>query len=241
MEPKTKGALVLIHIQQEGACTFGKTLVERGMRVRTISTPKFDMSEIEAERPDLLVVMGGPVGVYQAEDFPFLKTEIDIIKRRLDKDLPTLGVCLGAQLMAAALGSKVYKGAQGREVGWKPLHLVNGAQDGPCKHLAANATNMFHWHGDTFDLPDGAKLLASSEQYKNQIFTYGKNAMALQCHPEVQAGQLEEWYVTFQDDITGDNPAIPVKELRAQTHEHIETLNKQAKLFMNAWLDEVGL
>ncbi len=241
MEHDQKGALIFIHMQQEGACTFGRTLIDRGMRVKTISTPRFNMDEIEALRPDLLVVMGGPIGVYQAEDFPFLKTEIDIIKKRLEAGLPTLGVCLGSQMMAAALGSKVYKGQQGTELGWKPLTLTEAGKDSPAKHLAGDQTQMFHWHGDTFDLPSGAELLASSAQYQNQVFAYGKHGLGLQCHPEVGAQQLEEWFVAFHEDITGEDALIPVHELRAQTRANIETLNKQAKLFLEAWLDEAGL
>lgn len=236
-----KGALILSHLQQEGSCTLGKLLIERGMRTRTINTPRKDMTTIDALRPDLLVVMGGPVGVYQADDYPFLKHEITIIQKRLAANLPTIGVCLGSQLMAAALGEEVRVGVQGKEVGWKPLDITEAGQKTPARHLAQSATNMFHWHGDTFDLPKEASLLASTDQYENQIYGIGKHALGLQCHPEVRADQLQEWFVMFQGDVTGDNPLIPVQELRAQTAQYIETLNKQATLFFNEWLDEAGL
>lgn len=236
-----KGALILAHLQQEGSCTLGKLLIERGMRTRTINTPRTDMSRIDPLRPDLLVVMGGPIGVYQADDFPFLKDEINIIEKRLAAGLPTIGVCLGSQLMATALGATVRAGEQGKEVGWLPLNITDAGQKTPAKHFAADTTNMFHWHGDTFDLPGSATLLASTDQYENQIYAIGKHGLGLQCHPEVREDQLQEWFVMFQGDVTGDNPLVPVHELRAQTAEHIETLNKQAKLFFNEWLDEAGL
>jgi len=238
---KTKGALIFSHLQPEGSCTLGQTLAERGMRIRTINTPREGLEDIDPLRPDLPIVMGGPVGVYQANDYPFLKQEIEILKQRLAADLPTIGICLGSQLMAAALGATVRPGEQGKEVGWIGLNVTEAGQSSLVKHLNGTQTSMFHWHGDTFDLPEGAALHASTDQYENQIYTYGKKALGLQCHPEVQEQQLEEWYVMFQKDITGNNPLIPVQELRAQTKEHIEILNRQAKIFFNAWLDEVGL
>ena len=239
-EDKPKGALVLTHLQPEGSCTLGQTLESRGMRIRTINTPRDGIDEIDPLRPDLLIVMGGPVGVYQADDYPFLQQEMDILKKRMEADLPTIGICLGSQLMAGALGANVYKGEQGKEVGWETLSATDEGKDGIVNLLCTPNTNMFHWHGDTFDLPDGATCLASSDKYKNQIYSHGK-ALGLQCHPEVQENQLQEWFVMFQRDITGDNPLIPVNELRAQTREYIDILNAQAKLFFNAWLDEVGL
>ena len=240
MSHKPKGAMIITHLQQEGSCTLGHAIIDRGMRIHTRNTPRHGIDDIDPLRPDLLVVMGGPVAVYQADDYPFLQREMDILKARIEADLPTIGICLGSQLIAAALGSKVYKGSQGKEVGWDSLNVTEGGKGSTVEMICAPNCNMFHWHGDTFDLPSGATLLASSDQYDNQIYSHGK-ALGLQCHPEVQQRQLEEWFVMFQGDITGDDPLIPVHELRAQTAEHIDTLNKQAKLFFNAWLDEVGL
>lgn len=241
MTNKPKGAMILTHLQQEGSCVLGHTIVERGLRNHTRNTPRHGLDDIDPLRPHLLVVMGGPVGVYQSDDYPFLKQEIEFLEKRIAADLPTIGICLGSQLMAAALGEKIYKGAQGKEVGWDPLTLTEAGQETPAKYLCGTQTNMFHWHGDTFDLPQGATLLASTNKYKNQIFKYGQNALGIQCHPEVQKSQLNEWLVMFQADVTGKNPLIHVDELRAQTKEHIATLNRQAKLFFNNWLEEAGL
>lgn len=241
MSNKPKGAMIITHLQQEGSCILGHTIVERGLRIHTRNSPRYGLDDIDPLRPHLMVFMGGPVGVYQSDEYPFLKQEIEFLEKRLAADLPTIGICLGSQLMATALGSTVRKGNLGKEVGWKPLDITAEGQEASARHLCGSKTNMFHWHGDTFDLPRGAKLLASTEQYENQIFSYGQNALGLQCHPEVQQQQLQEWYVMFQRDITGENPLIPVDELRAQTAQNIETLNTQAKLFFNSWLEEVGL
>ena len=241
MSEKHKGALIITQLQPEGSCTLGESIHRRGLRIKTRNAPREGLDDIDPLRPDLLVVMGGPVGVYQAEDYPFLKQEIEILKKRIDANLPTIGICLGSQLIAAALGSKVYKGDVGREVGWHPLQATGAGKNTAVDLICDPHTNMFHWHGDTFDLPMGATRLASSAKYENQIFSYGKNVLGLQCHPEVQKQQLQEWYVMFQKDITGDNPLIPVNELRQQTTENIDTLNTQAKLFFNTWLEEMDL
>ena len=241
MPSKPKGAMIISHLQQEGSCSLGHVIVERGMRIHTRNSPRYGLEDIDPLRPDLLVVMGGPVGVYQADDYPFLKTEIEILRARINADLPTMGICLGAQLIAAAAGAKVHKGEQGKEVGWDNLTLTEAGIKSPVRYLCGSQTNMFHWHGDTFDLPETAERLASTDLYENQIFSIGKNILGVQCHPEVQETQLQEWYVMFHKDITGDKPLIPVEQLRKETTQNIATLNRQAKLFFNAWLESVGL
>ncbi|MEZ5815320.1 MAG: glutamine amidotransferase [Alphaproteobacteria bacterium] len=241
MSDKQKGAFIITQLQNEGSCTLGKILHDRGLRIKTRNAPRIDLSEIDPLRPDLLVIMGGPIGVYQQDDYPFLKDEIEILKTRLAADKPTIGICLGSQLMAAALGSKVYPGKKGKELGWAALNITQAGYDTPARHFAPEKTSMFHWHGDTFDLPAEATLLASSAQYENQIFQIGQNALGLQCHPEVRADQLKEWFVMFTGQITGKNPLVPIDDLRAQTARNIETLNMQTELFFNEWLKQRDL
>lgn len=240
-EIKRKGALVLTHLIQEGSCSLGHTLAGRGLRIKTLNIPRIDLNDIDPLRPDLLVIMGGPIGVYQAIDYPFIEQEIKMIKTRLAADKPTIGICLGAQIMAAALGAKVYPGTAGKELGWHPLHINEIGQGTPIRHLDGAKTNMFHWHGDTFDLPNSARILASSARYQNQIFAYGENALGLQCHPEVMEKQLQEWFVMFTNQITGPDALVDINALRIQTAHYIGTLNKQAGLFFNEWLEERGL
>ena len=241
MSDGKKGALILTQLQTEGACSLGSIIEQRGLRIRTLNAPRTDLSAIDPLRPDLLVVMGGPVGVYQHAEYPFLATERAILARRLAADKPTIGICLGAQLIIAALGGNVYPGKNGKELGWHKLHVNAAGRETPLRHLDAKHTNMFHWHGDTFDLPAGATLLASSDKYENQVFQTGENGLGLQCHPEVRHGQLQEWFVKFTGEITGDNPVVPIATLRADTAAHIAALNRQAALFFNEWLAQRGL
>lgn len=241
MSGDKKGALIFVHMQNEGSCTLGATIEKRGMRIRTLNVPRADLAEIDPLRADLMVFMGGPIGVYQADDFPFIKTEIEILKARIAADKPTIGICLGAQLIAAALGATVAKGEAGIELGWKPLTLTQAGKGTEAELLCGDKTSMFHWHGDTFNLPPGASLLAGTDQYPNQIFSYGGNVIGIQSHPEIRADQLEEWFVAFCQDITGPDPVVPVAQLREESARHDKTLQKQATAFFNTWLENRGL
>ena len=150
---------------------------------------------------DLLIIMGGPMSVNDHDDYPWLIKEKEFIASAIDNKVKVLGVCLGAQLIASVLGEPVYL-AENKEIGWYPL-LLN---DGSLQHA-------FHWHGETFDLPEGAELIAASAACKNQIFKYGKNVLALQCHLELDMETLngllkhckedltEEYFVMNEDDI----------------------------------------
>ncbi|MCC7305043.1 MAG: glutamine amidotransferase [Alphaproteobacteria bacterium] len=234
-----KKALVYIHEYHEDHAAFGEVLHERKFSETVVHVPSQD-AETDTSAYDLLMVMGGPMGVYEAERYPFLHKEIRALEQRLAKDLPAFGVCLGSQLMAAALGAKVYKGSNGKEIGWHPLSINEEGKKGPARNIDARLTNMFHWHGDTFDLPGGAVLLGSSELYKNQVYSYGKNAFALQCHPEVTASQLEDWYPGYNKEYAG-KPPIPLEDLRKNTAQYADTMNAQAKKFFAEWLESVGL
>jgi len=237
-----KKAIVFKHLQLEGACNFGRILNEGGWDINTISVPRYGLDGFDALAPDLLVVMGGNIGMYQADDYPFLYDEMDVIKKRIDAGKPVLGVCLGAQMIANCLGANVRKGLNGKELGWYDLAAANDAPDDhPIHHLCAPHTSMFHWHGDTFDLPEGARLLASSENYENQAYEYGENIMALQCHPEVMHAHVKEWFVFGHDQIRQQKEGKNIHELREETAEKIDTLNQQGKAFLNGWLERIGL
>jgi GMP synthase (glutamine-hydrolysing) len=135
-----------------------------------------------------LIVMGGSMGVYEADRFPFLSLEVALLREALNARLPALGVCLGSQLLAAAGGARVYPGAA-PEVGWWPVTRL--AED-PWLAGWPRRLEPLHWHGDTFDLPPGSVHLVSSEQYPHQAFRLG-SALGLQFHVEATAGMARDW------------------------------------------------
>lgn len=233
-----KTAIALRHLAFEDAGILGSVLMERGITLFHVDVATADLSQLDNTKIDLLLILGGPISVNDEAMFPFLSTELALIQQRLELGLPTLGLCLGAQLIAKALGAEVYPGEQ-TEIGWYPLRLSSSAQHTPVKHLSSAMTTMFHWHGETFDLPEGASLLASSDSYENQIFSWGDNALALQCHPEVYADSLEHWFVGHICELSKAD--ISVTALREESTNYGPQLEQQARLFFTDWLESIGL
>ena len=233
-------AVVLNHVAFENLCSLEAPLRERGFAIQTVdvATARFPLPQ--AESCDLLVVMGGPIGVYDRQEYPFLTSEIACIAARLAARRPVLGICLGAQLMAAALGARVYPGAHGAEIGWAPIEAATGHQADPPEWFApllAPGLAVFHWHGDTFDLPLGALHLAKTERYMNQSFAVDNFALALQFHPEVTATGLERWYVGHACEL--HHAGISPVKLRADAQRYAPALEEAAARFWSLWLDSV--
>lgn len=147
-----------------------------------------------------LIVMGGPMGVMDTEQHPGLTSEMKLIEEAVACDLPVLGVCLGAQLLAAALGARVYRG-HGEEIGAGEVELV---ADDPVLGKEGGRLPVLHWHGDTFDLPGGAHLLASSSEYENQAFRFGERAYGLQFHVEIGREAAESILPHLPDHVRFD-------------------------------------
>jgi len=232
----SKTALAIRHIAFEDLGLLEPLLVGRGFAVRYLDAP---VESILDEDPDLLVVLGGPIGVYEDAIYPFLRPELALIERRLKADRPILGLCLGSQLMARALGAKVYPGGNGKEIGWMPLTLTEAGRQSALRHLAPDKTAVLHWHGDTFDLPDGATRLASTAAYPNQAFGWGRAALALQFHAEATEG-LERWFVGHACEI-GMTPGLSVEGLRADTARHVAAMREQGRAMFGEWLDRIGM
>ena len=206
-----KRALVLRHVDHEGIAGYREPIEAAGYAIDRVAAHHAGCAALDTLTPDLLVVMGGPMGVYDTDRFPWLTDEIAVIRRRLAAGRPTLGVCLGSQLIAAAMGANVRKGPE-REIGFAPLTLTDAGAAGPLRHLAD--TDMLHWHGDTFDLPSGATLLATTPFYA-QAFAVGDTVLALQFHAEMgEDGRFEHWLANDTAEIA-EVGATP-EELRAE-------------------------
>jgi GMP synthase (glutamine-hydrolysing) len=238
MQMPSRHALVLSHVAFEDLGSLEAPLRELGFEIESVlaATARFPLPQAEA--CDLLVVLGGPIGVYDDQDYPFLVDEIACIRERLAARKPILGICLGAQLMAAALGARVYPGQHGAEIGWSPLYAApNVLTPAWFAPLLAPVVFVFHWHGDTFDLPSGALYLAKSEMYENQAFAIGNFALGLQFHPEVSAAGLESWYVGHASEL--HHAGIAAASLRHAAQEHAAALDEAAARFWKLWLDAV--
>jgi len=233
-----KSVVAIQHIAFENLGSFEAVLSEQGYAVQYLPAWSANLAaQVQALAPDLLVVLGGPIGVYEDTIYPFLRQEMALLKQRLNDGLPTLGICLGAQLMAAALGAEVYASGA-KEIGWAPLTLSAAGQDAPLRFLSNDLSgeplNVLHWHGDTFTLPAGAVHLASTAVCRNQAFSYGAHALGLQFHPEAQGGQIEHWLVGHACEIAGAK--VDVAALRRDAHRHGAALQEQARRFFSAWL-----
>ncbi|MBW4607793.1 MAG: glutamine amidotransferase [Hassallia sp. WJT32-NPBG1] len=235
-----QNALVIQHVPFEDLGNLRPVLEQRGYQIVYQQAGLDDLSLIEPLQPDLLIILGGPIGVYEEQDYPFIKDELRLLEKRLTKDLPTLGICLGSQLMARALGALVYPGGNGKEVGWGKLQLSPAGESSFLRYLSASETAVLHWHGDTFDLPKDAVLLASSPQYQNQAFSWGNNCLGLQFHPEVTARGMERWFIGHACEIASLN-GTSVSQLRADTRLHAPALESMTYRFWDDWLDGLGV
>ena len=225
-------ATAIRHVPFEDLGSFEEVLTARGFELRYaeagIALPDDD--------PDLLVVLGGPIGAYEEDSYPFLTPEIQLVADRLAAGKPTLGICLGCQIMARALGARVYPSGV-KEIGWSPLTLTEAGAASPLAHIGGENTEVLHWHGDTFDLPDGASLLASTPVCRHQAFAVGNTALGLQFHAEVTASGLEQWFIGHACEIATTD-GIDVPGLRAATQTHAAPLQRQGVRFLSAWLDK---
>lgn len=229
-----KNATVIRHLAFEDLGSLAEALNQQDYQLTYLEAGLDSLASLHPLTPDLVVILGGPIGAYDEQDYPFLVDELRLLESRLKADLPTLGICLGAQLMARALGAKVYPGAY-KEIGWSPLELSNEGINSSLSHLAAEHTSVLHWHGDTFDLPVCSTHLASSSKYQNQAFSWGKCALALQFHPEVTAGNLERWFIGHASEINA-TAGISIAQLREDTARYAKQLEFQSAKFWRAWL-----
>ena len=232
-------ATAITHVDFEDLGTLGTELTHAGYAVETRNACTADLHAPELLESDLLIVLGGPIGVYEREAYPFLDAELDLIRSRLAEKSPTIGICLGAQLMAAACGTKVYAGANGKEIGWAPLLPGRDTALYPeFAALLAHDLRVLHWHGDTFDLPPGARHLAATNAYSNQAFAIGQYAIGLQFHVEVTAKGLERWYVGHACELGAAK--IQVTELREQSERFAPALQEASRQFWSEWLRKIA-
>ena len=208
-----------------------EVLIENGFEIKNIFAYKDDLSDLDPLEADLAIILGGRNAAY--DDVYFIKKELEYLKIRLAADLPTLGICLGAQLIAKALDAKVFKGHK-FEAGWKKLHSTRYAKGTKLADALKN-TEIYLSHGDTFEIPNGAVLLASSNTYSNQIFSYKQNCLALQFHPEVDEHIVINWLPLYETRVS------PRKILHIKYESQIKSREQKKGLrdFWDSWIKKV--
>jgi GMP synthase (glutamine-hydrolysing) len=226
-----KTLLAVRHVHFEDLGALSPLFVEAGYDVRYVEAPTTRFRELAP--PDVLVLLGGPISVNDARDYPFLEDELAFVATQLRADAPVLGLCLGSQLMARALGCRVYPMGH-KEIGWAPLSATPAGERHALRHLLGAERSVMHFHGETFDLPPGAELLASTALCRNQAFALGKSALGLQFHPEVTAEQLEAWWVGHTGELAQQKLDIPA--LRAESYERAPRLLAPLRDFVREWL-----
>jgi len=192
----------------------------------------------ESDSFNTLVMLGGPMSVNEDESYPYIKEEEKLVRNFISKNKKILGICLGAQIMAKALGARVYAGAE-KEIGWYDIELTGeGLEDSRMRSLALHPAvrdfwrkfKVFHWHGETFDIPSGAVRLAGSELYPNQAFRYGGNAYAFQFHIEVSREMIYDWF---------KNEPLDINKLKDETERFYDVYNGRAMKFYESFLTKI--
>jgi GMP synthase (glutamine-hydrolysing) len=205
--------LAIRHVPFEDLGSFETVFVEAGYRIEYIEAPTANLQELDISAPDVVVILGGPIGAYEEDRYPFLRHELALIEQRLKSERALLGICLGAQLVARASGAKVYPGPR-KEIGWGEVMLTDAGKRSVLAPLSANVPGL-HWHGDTFDLPPHAERLASTALYENQAFSIGSRVLGLQFHLEALPAALESWFVGHACELA--HAGVDLKSLRETT------------------------
>lgn len=223
-------AVAIQHVAFEDTGILAPLLAARGWHLQVLQ-PGIDRLD-DAETADLLIVLGGPISANDVHTYPHLRVLHALLRSRLAAHRPTLGICLGAQLVARALGASVTPmGA--KEIGFAPLSLTDAGLASPLRALVG--IPVLHWHGETFTLPDGAQRLAATPACAQQAFAIGHHLLALQCHPEVDATRIDTWLIGHADEL--QRAGIDPRTLREQAARYAAPLAAAARDLFAAWLD----
>ncbi|PWD50653.1 glutamine amidotransferase [Serinibacter arcticus] len=226
----TRTALVLRHDPGIGLGNVAPTLASHGYAVTTIDTPGGDVGALDPLDWDVVVALGGTEGAYETDAHPYLAAEIELLATRAAARRPILGICLGAQMLAAALGARAYRG-DAHEVGLLAVDLTPAGTASPVRHVAG--VRMVEWHHDTFDLPDGVELLATSPSYP-QAYGVGRWLLAVQFHPEVDDVILDGWIDRWSAEV---HTGLTAEDLRADAAQHLDAAQAASRAMVGEWLD----
>lgn len=203
--------------------TLNPTLKDQGLRMRYVNFERNPDEKPTLEKYNGLIVLGGHMGVYEAEKYTHIKTELKLIEEALKKDVPILGICLGSQLLAHVLGANVRKSEE-KEIGWHDIKLTSEGLKDPLFNHFQSTEKIFQLHGDTFDIPKGAVHLASSEICQGQAFRFGEKAYGIQFHLEVDHQMIHRWLLNPLNlqEIKNSNGKFSVEQIKNETEQYIK-------------------
>lgn len=230
-----KTAIAIRHVAFEDLGVFAPVLEELGYQIRYVDPGILDAGELAAldvEAAELLVVLGAPIGAGDEATYPFLLAELELIGRRLRSGKPLLGICLGAQLIARVQGAKVAPMGV-KEIGFGALQLTTEGAAG-CLGALGDGGTVLHWHGDMFQLPPGATLLARTEICPNQAFSLGKAVLGLQFHLEADPARIEQWLIGHAAELSASG--IDPVTIRRQAKDVGEELRQRGQQVLRDWL-----
>jgi GMP synthase-like glutamine amidotransferase len=232
-----KPVLALRHVRHEGLGLLADILSERGLPYQTLDLPQQAHRDFQPGQWSGLVVLGGPMNVDEVDRYPYLAEEVRWIREAVSSGLPVLGICLGSQLLAKALGAQVSPNHV-KEIGWYTVDWTAGAAGDALFAGCAASPHVFQWHGDTFDLPEGAALLATSPRCRNQAFRFGPCAYGLQFHIEVTAPVIAEWLAEPGNcgELAGLNYIDP-QAIVAESPQRLPAMTELGRTALGRWAD----
>ncbi|MDQ8022828.1 MAG: glutamine amidotransferase [Moraxellaceae bacterium] len=230
-----KTALALRHLAFEDLGLLAPLLAARGYAVRYHDLGVDDLATVDATTDDLVVILGGPIGAEDDALYPFLTRERALIRERLQAGRATLGVCLGAQLMASALGAAV-RPMGVKEIGFTPVNITEAGRSTPLRHL--EGLDVLHWHGDQFALPAGSPSLATTKVCPHQAFMVGRHGLGLQFHVEADWRRIEQWLIGHTGEL--GQAGIDIPALRAEALRCGPRLEPALQAMMDDWLGSLS-
>ena len=234
--------LVFQHVPYEPLGTLDPLLKEAGFRIRYVNFGRDPHQRPSLEKYEALIVLGGPMNAHQIDTWPNLLTEVDVIRDAVDSGMSVLGICLGAQLLAKALGGRVSRNEQ-REIGWYDVQLTEAGRSDPVISSFAATQRVFQWHEDGISLPQGADHLASSPASPVQAFRFGEHAYGFQFHLEVDASLVERW-LTVRDNqplLAEEAGRVDPDTIRRQTAQWIGGLQDLSRNTFSRWIERFDI
>jgi GMP synthase-like glutamine amidotransferase len=228
-----KPVLIFRHITCEGPGYFAEVLNHYNIPFELIRIDKDETPPTRIDDTSALVFMGGPMSVN--DDLPWIRQELELIRQAVEVNLPVLGHCLGGQLIAKALGGNISANPV-KEIGWLPVQKIHNALSDAWLQDINDEATLFHWHGETFSIPQGATAILKSQHCAHQGFVIG-NTLALQCHVEMTAPMVSEWATLYEDELTNTSETIQSREdMISGLDEKVSNLQKTANAIYRRWL-----